>query len=356
MKREAQILLSKALDSLTLSIELFNRPNDRGRVQGVLIFLDHSFEMLLKAAIVHRDGDIRESSANQTIGFDSCVRKALSDGDLRFLANEQALTLQILNNLRDAAQHYFVDLSEQSLYLQSQAGLTLFRDIYRDVFEQDLQVQLPNRVLPLSTTPPVDLAAMFDLEIEKIKQLLQPGKRRGIEASAKLRALAIMEGAINGHRTQPDLSTLRRIAKEIKEGKDWSQIFPGVASLHLTSEGHGPSIDLRLSKKEGIPVHLVPEGTPGAAVVGIKRVSELDFYNLNLKQLAQHVELTTSKTTAMVRYLNLQSEPDCFKEIVVGKQVHKRYSQRAITRLKEALEVVSADDIWRSHGFGRKTG
>jgi hypothetical protein len=52
MKKEASHLYNKAIDSLTLSIELFNRPNDCGRVHGVLIFLDHAFEMLMKAAIV----------------------------------------------------------------------------------------------------------------------------------------------------------------------------------------------------------------------------------------------------------------------------------------------------------------
>jgi hypothetical protein len=50
MKREARLLLEKACDSLLLSIELFNRPHDRGRVTGTLIQLDHAFEMLLKAA------------------------------------------------------------------------------------------------------------------------------------------------------------------------------------------------------------------------------------------------------------------------------------------------------------------
>lgn len=60
MKREAKLLLQKACDSLVLSIELFNRPHDRGRVSGSLSHLDHGFEMLLKAAIQHRGGRIRE--------------------------------------------------------------------------------------------------------------------------------------------------------------------------------------------------------------------------------------------------------------------------------------------------------
>lgn len=73
MKREAKSLLKKSTDSLVLSIEHFNRPSDRGRVDAVLILLDHSFEMLLKAAIVHRGGKIRKNRESQTIGFDECL-------------------------------------------------------------------------------------------------------------------------------------------------------------------------------------------------------------------------------------------------------------------------------------------
>ena len=65
MKREAKLLLGKACDALVLSIEIFNRPHDRGRVCGALIQLDHGFEMLLKAAIRHRGGRICERCASR---------------------------------------------------------------------------------------------------------------------------------------------------------------------------------------------------------------------------------------------------------------------------------------------------
>jgi hypothetical protein len=154
VKRESRLLLTKAADSLILGIEHFNRPWDRGRIDAVLILLDHAFEMLLKAAILHRGGAIRKPREKQTIGFDECLRRGLSDGSVRFLTHEQVLQLQALNTLRDASQHHLVDLSEQHLYIHAQAGVTLFRDIVRSVFDQDLKVHLPSRVLPLSTTPP----------------------------------------------------------------------------------------------------------------------------------------------------------------------------------------------------------
>lgn len=355
MKRETRLLLTKAVDSLILSIELFNRPSDCGRVHGVLVLLDHSFEMLLKAAILHRGGKIRKLREKNTIGFNACVQKELSDSNLSFLEEEQALTLQIINGYRDAAQHHLLNLSEHQLYLQTQAGLTLFRDLYKKVFALKLRDQLPERVLPLSTTPPTDITTMFDSEVEEIKRLLQPGKRRKVEATAKMRALEIMESAIQGENTQPSQTQLQKVAKTLRGGANWEDIWPGVASLNLTTEGHGPSLDLRITKKEGAAVQAVPEGTFGAAVVGVKRVNELDFYNLSHKQLAEKVNLTQPRTTAAVRYLELKSDPDCFKQVAIGKSKFDRYLQKAVTSIKETLRTKSIDEIWESYGTGRKS-
>ncbi|HEX9642329.1 MAG TPA: DUF3644 domain-containing protein, partial [Candidatus Krumholzibacteria bacterium] len=242
MKRESRLLFTKAVDSLVLSIEHYNRPWDRGRVDAVLILLDHSFEMLLKAAILHRRGAIRKPREKQTIGFDECLRKALSDGSVQFLKQEQVLQLQALNTLRDAAQHHLVDLSEQHLYIHAQAGLTLFREIVRKVFDQDLKVHLPPRVLPLSTTPPTDLATLFEQEAKEVQRLLKPGKRRKVEAAAKLRALAIVDAAMRGDRLQPTDGELRKLGEAISKGSPWGDVFPGVAAIELTATGTGPSL------------------------------------------------------------------------------------------------------------------
>ena len=203
MKREAKLLLEKACDSLVLAIELFNRPHDRGRISGTLIMMDHGFEMLLKASILHRGGRIRERRARETIGFDACVRRSLSDGRISYLGEEQALVLQTINGLRDAAQHHLLDISEGQLYLHIQSGVTLFRDILINVFGQELTTYLPDRVLPISTSPPTDLVTLFDSEIAEIKKLLEPGRRRRVEALARLRPLAIMDATIQGEKSQP---------------------------------------------------------------------------------------------------------------------------------------------------------
>ena len=349
MKRESRLLLDKAVNSLILSVEHFNRPWDRGRLEAVLILLDHSFEMLLKSAIVHRGGKIRKPREKQTIGYDECVRKALSDGDVKFVSAEEALLLQAINGLRNGAQHHLVEVAEQHLYIKSQAGLTLFKDILTRVFEKELQTQLPERVLPLSTTPPTDLATVFDSEVKEVRRLLHPRKRRRVEAEARLRSLAILEGAVQGEKLQPGPGDLRKLAGFVQQGVSWDRIFPGVASINITATGVGPSIDLRITKREGTPIHLVPEGTPGASVVALRRVNELDFYNLGRNQLAENVGLTGPKTTAAVWYLKLRDEAECFKVITIGSSKFERYSQKAIEKIREALETTPMDGMWTAY-------
>jgi hypothetical protein len=346
MKKEAKHLYQKAIDSLTLSIELFNRPNECGRIHGVLIFMDHSFEMLLKASIIHKGGKIKEKGAKETIGFSACVRKGFSDNAIKFLSETDVLTLQTINGLRDAAQHYTLEMSEQYLYFQAQAGLTLFRDIVKKVFNIDLKTQLPVRVLPLSTTPPMDIQAFFSTEVQEIKKLLAPKSRKKLDATEKLRALAIMENAIQGNESQPSDTELKALAKRLSKATNWEQLFPSVSTLSFTQNGYGPSLDLRITKSEGVPVTVVPEGTPGAGVVAIKRVNELDFYNLGRDQLAKKLGLTGPKTTAAIKYFRIKDDPECFKHVKIGKVPFDRYSQKAIEKIKEGLKTKTIEKIW----------
>jgi hypothetical protein len=349
MKRESRLLLSEGKDSLVLAIEIYNRPSDVGRKTAVLIFLDHAFEMLLKAGILHRGGKIRKPRERHTLLFDECVRKALSDGSLKFLTEEQVLVVQATNLLRDAAYHHLLDVSEQQLYIQAQASVTLFRDILKAVFDQDLYDDLPTRVLPLSTTPPTDLAALFDNEVAEITKLIQAGQRRRTEALAKTRALAITENALSGSRSVPRDSELHRILRSIRGGKAWFELFPGVASIEVTTSGTGPSLSIRWTKREGLPIQTVPEGTPGAAVVAIRRVNELDFWNMGRNQLAQKIGLSGPRTTALVRQLKLQDNEDCFKQITIGKSKFDRYSQTAIQKCEQALAVLDIEDVWENY-------
>jgi hypothetical protein len=349
MKLEARLLLKKASNSLIVAIEHFNRPIDVGRVTAVLILLDHAFEMLLKAAILHRGGRIREARKRETIGFDSCVRKGVSDPSIRYLTEEQAITLQTINGLRDAAQHHLIDISEQQLYIHAQSGVTLFGDLLRQVFNRNLIDLLPARVLPISTFVPNEIDMLFESEIKEVAKLLRPGRRRRTEALARIRPLAILDATIRGEKLQPSDKELANVAAALLNNKSWEEIFVGAASISFSVKHDGPNISLRIVKKEGIPIQLVPEGTAEASVVAIRRVDELGFYSLGVKQLAEKIGLSSPKTSALIWHLDLVNNPDCSKEIVIGKSKFRRYSQKAVDHLLHAKQTQNLESIWHAY-------
>jgi hypothetical protein len=353
VRKEVRLLHSKAQDSILLAVDHFNRVEDRGRPEAVLVLLDRSLELLLKAALLHRGDRIRDNRASNTIGFDACVRRGLS-GEHKFLGENQAIGLQALNGLRDAAQHYLLDIREEQLYMKAMAGVTLFRDVAASVFDQDLAQLLPQRAMPLSTVAPTDIATLFTHETAEVLKLMQPGTRRRTEAYVRLRPLAILDGNLRGVKSQPTEADLARTARRLVDGVDWQDVFPGAAAVELTTEGSGPTLSLRITKKEGIPIRLVPEGTAGESVVGVKRVNELDYYNLGHNEVASKIGISAPKLTAIVHVYELASDPDLTKKISLGGVTATRYSQQALARVRTILSEESLDNIWSRSGMGRR--
>jgi hypothetical protein len=70
--------------------------------------------------------------------------------------------------------------------------------------------------------------------------------------------------------------------------------------------------------------------------------------------LAKKVNLRGPKTTAAIRFLNLQADADCYKKVTVGKATFDRYSQKAIGCVLEGLKVHKIEDMWTTHGIGMR--
>lgn len=354
LRRDTRRFKHCALNSLLLAIEMFNRPHDVGRTEAVLMLLQHAFEMLLKAAIYEERKTISDSKTSIAWGFDKCLGIARSG--LNILNEDQAQTLSILDGLRDCATHNLIELTEQALYVHTQAAVTLFDQILTRVFGEHLADHMPTRVLPISTSPPKDMLTFLDSEFTQIQELLSPGKRRRSEARCRLRHLAIMESNLSGEGRQPTEQEVNHIIRWVKRGDTWQDIFPSVAGVHLDTQWDGPIVSIRFTRKtEAAPIRLVRKGMTGfEEATLVREVDLLDRYSMNLTALAQNLDLTLPKTLALVRCLNLQTDSDCYKEFYMAKSsVYKRYSSEALKKLREALEHVDMEDVWQRYGSRR---
>lgn len=344
MKREARALHTKAVDSLVLAVDHFNRCWDRGRAEAVLIFLDRAFELLMKSVILAKDGSIRDKRDRAlTIGFDQCLRKCVSDHQLKCLNDEEAMSLQNLNNLRDAAQHYIVEPSEGQLYVYAQAAVTLFSKITKNALNLPLRNGIPDRVCLVSALPPTEFGALLDADFAEIASMVSPGSRKRLDAKARIRTLAVLESSISGEKTQPTDRDLDRTVARINNGEGWRTIFPGVSTLRINPEGNGPELTLRITNNQGEAVRLVTEDAPGAAVVAVRKINELDHFSLEFnvlsgKLIRKFPALNRSSVIKLITEAGIKTDASLYKKYILSGVPHQRYSAAALDRLIKLQE------------------
>jgi hypothetical protein len=64
--RKTRQYVAAAVESLTLAVELFNRPSPTGREHATVMMAAHAFEMLLKAAIFEQRGKTKFSGSDRS--------------------------------------------------------------------------------------------------------------------------------------------------------------------------------------------------------------------------------------------------------------------------------------------------
>jgi uncharacterized protein YutE (UPF0331/DUF86 family) len=298
--------------------------------------------MLLKAGLLSRGGSIRAKGEDKTITFDDCLRRAPSNGSLKFIDDDQALLLTALNGHRNAAAHHLLTISEEVLYIETQSAITVFRDVLRDLFAMKLEDHLPSRVLPLSTIPPANPTIVFRDEVEAIRKLLAPGMRRRTEAESRIRAIAIFENSLLGEPAQPSQATLKRLLKKLGAGERFDALFPGVAAVSFVSAQQDAHITLRFNKREGLDVRYVAEGEEGVGAIHMRKVHDSDFYTLSHKDLCQRLGLTTNQVSTAIRILNVKANDELSREMIKN---NFRYNENVLGLIRELYSNASPEQI-----------
>lgn len=345
LRQEARVLQRKAFSSVTRATSSFNSPVDEGRTTQVLLNLHHAFEMLLKASLVQTGVTVFDKKLGRSIKFDRCVNLAQSSAIIRISRDEAGL-LRAVDALRNDQQHWFNEVSEQILYLHTRASITLFDEILQRVFDDRLANHLPLRILPVSTEPLKDLTLLIDDEYSQIHKLLRPGRRAGHEARARIRTLLAIEAHSEGD-ARVSSKDVERVAKAIRSGEPRVHVFPRLTDMETVVDGSGPTLRVHITKKAGPPVRYEPDETVPAAAV--REVDLNRKFHLSPTGLAKSAGLSGPRSTALRRHLGLDDDDAVHHVFVMGSQRHHRYSDAALTRMKQAIEGSDMEQIWQGH-------
>lgn len=350
LKRDVVELKNRALNSLVLGVELFNRPHDQGRSEGTLIFLHHAFELLLKAVIRDRTGTVHAKGGKHTHSFSKCLEVA--QNEIGVISVDERRTLAILDASRDIAVHYYQEVSEQLLYIQAQAAVTLFDDLLSRSFGQKLAECIPERVLPISIRPPVELQLLVDSELSQIDELLRPGTRQGSQAAARLRPILALATAARCEAELVAESELKKAIAKRRRGDDWDVILPEVAQLRLETSGNGIPVSLRISKNADMAVRVARDGEPVVGTLIKQNINIWDKYNLSRDDLARKLDISGPRTSALILELRIQDDPECYKLLRRKSVTHKAYSKQALDRLRAAIDGgIDVDAVWEKRKY-----
>lgn len=346
---DADELCRRALESLSLAIELFNRPSETARPEAVLILLHHGYEMILKSLIIDKTGTVIDEQRGYSYQFDTCLR--LSAEQLGFIDADQRRFLSMLDNLRDSAMHYYQIISEDILYIFAQGAVTLFDKLIRRRTGKCLLDYLPDRVLPISSHPPQSLQFVIDQEFENLRLLLKRPDVSKHQALAMLRPLmAFKVGGENEHRRMTS-DELEIAVENLKSAENWRVVFPDLAQLKFVNEGEGIAVQFKVVKDgaSAMPVRILKpdDPIPEEGVIVHREINIFDKFNLGLVQLAEKLGISTARTQALILEFRVRDDTEMYRMVTIGSQQMKRYSKKALDLLRSKLDVV--EDAWRKH-------
>lgn len=344
-------LRHRALESIQLAIELFNRPHECARQEAVLILLHHSFEMMLKSLIVDRTGRVFDEERGYSYAFDTCLR--IAGENLELINSDHRKFLSILDNLRDSAIHYYQEVSEPVLYVFAQASVSLFNELIRAATGKGLLEFLPSRVLPICAIPPQQLGRVIDDEFNRLRELLRQPDLSKQRALAILRPLmAFKIGGEEQHRRMTP-AELEVALENLSAAENWRVVFPEIARIQFSEDGDGIPCNFKIVKDttDAIPMRVLKPGDPeppGGFIVQ-KEINIFDKFNLGLNQLAAKLGISRPRTLAMVRHYGLEKDEDAYREVKIGRSVYKRYSMKGLDYLRDKLDTV--EECWKKHGY-----
>jgi hypothetical protein len=296
--------------------------------------------MLLKASIFQRRGTVRDRGDNLSHSLLRCID--ISTSDLGTLTAEEHTLLLAVKQDRDCATHDSIVMSDDLLYVHMRAGISCFRRLLLAEFAENLTDLLPSRVIPVSAAPPSDLRQLVEDELAVISRLLAPGKRKTVEASARLRPLLSLDGSATGRSDQPTQAEVDRAARSFRDGKDWKSVLPGLASLQIGTAvpgGDAQEVVLRISKdSESVPVRRAQTGEEHEALA-YRGVNTFDEFGIKLTTFGERLGVSQREGYAIIDALDLKHDDRAYhlRKTKAGNIQFQGLSARAIERGKAAL-------------------
>jgi len=311
-------LLHKSIEGMLLALEIINKPSISYRLECFLFLLLNSWELLMKAKIISNTNTIDcikdTNSENRTITFEKAVWEIFPTANDPIHKN-----LFLIEDLRNEAMHLFISVVPPDALPLFQASILNYESCIEEWFNRSLSERIPYGMMFLVS------------EIDPSQFTLN-------------------SPVLNKHLSQETIDALSNWQEKVKEAlndldddKIGKFAMPITINLSLVKNPKKADIIAELNKLNDINGKNI--------TIAERRINELDYYTFGLKKMAIKIGLSAPKTTAYVRFLKLQEDVECFKEIIIDKTRFKRYSVKAIERIVASMKTHSPEEVWNAYGW-----
>lgn len=242
------------------------------------------------------------------------------------------------------------------LHLHIQAAVPIFDKILRSTFGETIADSLPERVLPLSTIPVQNMQLLLDTQFRRIRELLSPGTRKQNDARAMIRGLL----AISPLAGDPDLEITEKdvdkALKAIKAGRNRLEVFPESKELTVeVSPNASSTLMVRFTRKKdahAVPFTYVP---PGAGALAVEEVDKSKLYCFTRSELYKRLGVSNVHGAALRWYCGIDGDERYHRNDRYGKMELPRYTNRALDKLRQAMQESDSDKILADYRLYRKS-
>lgn len=241
MSKIKEQLIEKSKEAFALSIELYNKPTIKYRVEGFAFFICNAWELMLKAYMIDKKGMASiyyKNNSDRTLSLENCIREVFTNDKSPIRKN-----LEKIVELRNIGTHYIVQEFEMVYIPLFQACVLNYVDKMQEFHNEDMTQTVPQNFLTL-------VVSMNALEEEKIRaKYPQEIANKIINANNDLEPLV----AENNNGFAITIEHLHYITKDKNEATSFVRIDPNAESgVKIVKELKDPNNTHKYTMKTAI--------------------------------------------------------------------------------------------------------
>ena len=144
---EIKRLVEKSVEAFLLSLEVYNKPTIKYRVEGFSFFIVNAWELMLKAELIKRKIEIYYRDTDRTLSVSDVIKKIYPDKNTRVRLN-----LEKIIELRNISTHYITEDYEAKYVPLFQACVLNFVNEINRFHKVDITEKISKNFITLTSS------------------------------------------------------------------------------------------------------------------------------------------------------------------------------------------------------------